>query len=108
MTEDHDLIDANVLTIGGGVAGSLAALRASELTDNVVLVDKAYVSRGGASTMAGGITTFPTESDDFDAWAHEFIIVSSSCRTRPAAQAAHRFRPSWRRDRVADRREPGQ
>ena len=49
-----DQIDANVLVIGGGFGGIWAALRASELTDNVVLLEKVYVSRSGASTMSGG------------------------------------------------------
>src|SRR4051794_22143364 len=65
--------EADVLIIGGGFAGTWAALRAAEVGASVVLVDKAYVSRSGASTMSGGITTCPLDSDDLDVWAEEFI-----------------------------------
>ena len=67
---ETEIIDANVLIIGGGFAGTWAAHRAAELTDQVVLVDKAYVSRSGASTMSGGVTTCPLETDDLAEWAH--------------------------------------
>jgi succinate dehydrogenase / fumarate reductase flavoprotein subunit len=69
-----EIIDANVLVIGGGFAGTFAALRAAELTDGVVLAEKAYVSRTGASVMSGGIHLCPLDGDDLDAWAHEFIV----------------------------------
>ena len=38
-----DQIDADVLIIGGGFGGIWAALRAAEVVDNVVLLEKAYV-----------------------------------------------------------------
>ncbi len=73
MHYDTDVITADVLIIGGGFAGTWAAYRAAEFTDRVVLVDKAYVSRSGASTVSGGITTCPLDEDDLDEWAEEFI-----------------------------------
>jgi succinate dehydrogenase / fumarate reductase flavoprotein subunit len=74
LPADIEVIDANVLVIGGGFGGVWAALRAAELTDKVVLVEKAYVSRSGASTMSGGVTSCPQDDDDLDAWAKEFIL----------------------------------
>ena len=74
LPSNVEIIDANVLVIGGGFGGAWAALRAAELTDRVVLLDKAYVSRSGASTMSGGITSCPIDGDDLDAWEEEFII----------------------------------
>ena len=74
-TETHE---ADVLIIGGGFAGTWAALRAADLGARVILVDKAYVSRSGASTLSGGITTCPLDSDDVDVWAEEFITRGSS------------------------------
>ncbi|HEY4135350.1 MAG TPA: FAD-binding protein [Alphaproteobacteria bacterium] len=74
LPSDIEVIDANVLVIGGGFGGTWAALRASELTDGIVLVEKARVSRSGASTMSGGVTSCPLDSDDLDAWADEFIV----------------------------------
>jgi len=71
--QDIAVIDAKVLVLGGGFGGVWAALRAAELTDGVVLVEKAVVSRSGASTMSGGVTTCPLPGDDLDEWAAEFI-----------------------------------
>src|SRR4051794_18388714 len=73
MTDETVEIDANVLVIGGGFGGVWAALRAAELCDRVVLVDKAYVSRSGASTMSGGVTTAPMDGDDLTPWVRELI-----------------------------------
>jgi succinate dehydrogenase/fumarate reductase flavoprotein subunit len=72
-----DILETDVLIIGGGFAGCWAALRAADLKATVTLVDKAYVSRSGASTMSGGITTCPLDSDDLDVWAEEFIVRGS-------------------------------
>lgn len=72
-----DILETDVLIIGGGFAGCWAALRAADLKATVTLVDKAYVSRSGASTMSGGITTCPFDSDDLDVWAEEFIVRGS-------------------------------
>ena len=67
------VVDADVLVIGGGFGGAWAALRAAELGARVVLVDKAYVSRSGASTMSGGVTTCPLPEDDLGPWVEEFV-----------------------------------
>jgi succinate dehydrogenase / fumarate reductase flavoprotein subunit len=74
---DIEIIDTDVLVLGGGFAGSWAALRASDYSKNIVLVDKAYVSRSGASAISGGITTCPLEGDDLASWAEEFIVRGS-------------------------------
>ena len=68
-----EVLHTDVLVIGGGFAGTWASLRAADLGASVTLVDKAYVSKSGASTMSGGITTCPLDTDDLDLWAREFI-----------------------------------
>ncbi len=68
-----EIVDCDVLCIGGGFGGAWAALRAAELGARVVLVEKAYVSRSGASTMSGGITTCPRPGDDLGPWIEEFV-----------------------------------
>jgi succinate dehydrogenase / fumarate reductase, flavoprotein subunit len=73
LSSEAEIIDADVLVIGGGFGGAWAALRASELGASVVLVEKAHVARSGASTMSGGVTTCPIDSDDLSIWAEEFI-----------------------------------
>jgi succinate dehydrogenase/fumarate reductase flavoprotein subunit len=73
LSIDAEVIDTDVLVLGGGFGGAWAALRASELGADVVLVEKAHVARSGASTMSGGVTTCPIDSDDLNIWAEEFI-----------------------------------
>jgi succinate dehydrogenase / fumarate reductase flavoprotein subunit len=65
--------DTDVLVIGGGFAGVWAAIRAAESGSRVILVEKAYVSRSGCSTMSGGVTTAPVDPDALDAWVEEFV-----------------------------------
>jgi heterodisulfide reductase subunit A-like polyferredoxin len=48
LTTDIEVMEVDVLIIGGGFAGTWAALGASSHASNVVLADKAYVSRSGA------------------------------------------------------------
>jgi succinate dehydrogenase / fumarate reductase flavoprotein subunit len=72
-----EIVDTDVLVIGGGFGGAWAALRASELGARVVLIEKAHVARSGASTMSGGVTTAPIDSDDLGVWAEEFISYGS-------------------------------
>jgi succinate dehydrogenase / fumarate reductase flavoprotein subunit len=76
-TAQPEIIDTDVLVIGGGFAGAWAALRAAELGADVVLAEKAHVSRSGASTMSGGITTAPLDSDDLSGWVEEFVSRGS-------------------------------
>jgi len=73
MRSAIDVVDCDVLIVGGGFGGTWAALRASELGARVVLVEKAFVSRSGASTMSGGITTCPRLGDDLGPWVEEFV-----------------------------------
>ena len=68
--------ECDVLVIGGGFAGTWAALRAKDFVDNVALVDKARVAKSGMSTFAAGVQFCPTEDDDLDVWKKE--IVESS------------------------------
>lgn len=93
-----EALEADVLVIGGGFAGCWAALRAADIGASVTLVDKAYVSRSGASTMSGGITTCPLDGDDIDKWAAEFIVRGSyMCDQRWTYQLLQ-----GQRDRIKD------
>lgn len=74
MSDLEEAMDADVLVVGGGFAGAWAALRAAETSpdgSSVILVDKGYVSRSGASTMSGGVTTAPLPTDDLHEWVEE-------------------------------------
>jgi succinate dehydrogenase/fumarate reductase flavoprotein subunit len=46
-------IETDVLVVGGGIAGCFAAIKAKEKGVDVVLVDKASVSRSGGTAAAG-------------------------------------------------------
>ncbi len=52
MKTDPLLLDADVLVIGGGAAGLMAARAASAAGATVVLADKSLIGRGGATIMA--------------------------------------------------------
>ncbi len=77
MLRPDNTFDAEVLVIGGGIAGCMAAIRAKELLGEekpVILVDKGYVSRSGQSPLAAGIlTAFNPEEDDLERWLEEII-----------------------------------
>jgi succinate dehydrogenase/fumarate reductase flavoprotein subunit len=49
----ENLVETDVLVIGGGIAGWFAAIKAKEKGLDVTLVDKAYAGRSGASISAG-------------------------------------------------------
>lgn len=70
-------IDCDVLVIGGGLAGCMAALRAREelgAEARVVLADKGYVSRSGQSPFAAGVfNVFYPEEDDLDEWMEDIV-----------------------------------
>lgn len=73
MEKTDRVVESDVLVIGGGLAGCWAALRAAELGARVTLVDKAQVSRSGASVFAAGVILAPEEGDDLDAWLREIV-----------------------------------
>lgn len=66
-------LSTDVLIIGGGLAGCWAALKASDMGCDVILVDKGYIGLAGASPMSGGVTTCPLRNDDLQEWARDFI-----------------------------------
>ncbi|MFB3885987.1 MAG: FAD-dependent oxidoreductase [Thermodesulfobacteriota bacterium] len=70
-------ITGDVLVIGGGLAGCLAALEAKEALGRegrVVIVDKGFLSRSGQSPFAAGIWTFfDPDQDDMGLWLEEIV-----------------------------------
>jgi len=65
-----NVIECDVLVIGGGLGGAFAAIKAKESgAKKVVLAEKGYFSKTGCSGFgAGVITPFLPEEDDYDAW----------------------------------------
>lgn len=68
----RQIINTDVLVIGGGLAGCWAAIRAKELANQVVLLDKAVVARSGASTFTNSMLA-PTPEGEIDSWLREIV-----------------------------------
>ena len=74
-----EVLTADVLVLGGGIAGCMAAIRARELGADVVLVDKANVGRSGHShMMSGTMYYFDPEKDRerYKDWYQECVETS--------------------------------
>jgi len=54
----ENIVETDVLVIGGGMAGCFAAIKANEQGVDVTLVDKGYVSKSGQTPFAGGCAVF--------------------------------------------------
>jgi succinate dehydrogenase/fumarate reductase flavoprotein subunit len=70
---DHFAVEkrlyADVLVVGGGIAGCFAAIKASERGAKVILVDKGYAGKSGQTPYAGNFMAFnPDWGHDLDAW----------------------------------------
>ncbi|MEE8448151.1 MAG: FAD-binding protein [Thermodesulfobacteriota bacterium] len=70
--ESQDLIETDVLVVGGGLAGCWAALRAAELVPKVVLADKAVVARSGDAVFCHDILA-PMPEDKLNVWLQEAV-----------------------------------
>jgi succinate dehydrogenase/fumarate reductase flavoprotein subunit len=72
-----NLIETDVLVIGGGMAGLFAAIKAREEDVNVILVDKNYVSRSGSTAFAEGDYSVcnPAWGHDVKAWVKQAILA---------------------------------
>jgi succinate dehydrogenase/fumarate reductase flavoprotein subunit len=58
----ENLVETDVLVIGGGTAGCFAAIKAREQGLDVTIIDKGYAGKSGASiTASGGWAVFNTE-----------------------------------------------
>lgn len=67
--QSEKVFSTDVLVIGGGMAGTFAAVKAREQGLKVTLVDKGYVSKIGSTAFAGGYYGVfnPEWGHDFDA-----------------------------------------
>ncbi len=61
-----EVLQTDVLVLGGGIAGCLAAIRARECGADVVLVDKANVGRSGVSHQWSIVSYFDPETESYD------------------------------------------
>jgi len=63
----ENLVETDVLVIGGGTAGCFAAIKAREQGVDVAIVDKAYAGKSGASIVSSGM--WPVHNPK---WGHDF------------------------------------
>ena len=62
-------LEADVLVIGGGIAGCFAAIKASEQGAKVILVDKGFIGKSGQTPYARGFMAFnPDWGHKLDVW----------------------------------------
>lgn len=68
LDEQDEVISTDVLIIGGGIGGLVAAIKAKEesSTINVLIVEKQTVGWGGKATKIGGILAFLAPGDNAD------------------------------------------
>ena len=67
--ESDRVVKCDVLVIGGGIAGCMAAIKAKAGGAKVVLVDKGFVSRTGQSPYVDSHLVFnPEWGDDLEEW----------------------------------------
>jgi succinate dehydrogenase/fumarate reductase flavoprotein subunit len=66
-------VTADVLIIGGGLAGAWAAIKAREAGREVVLIDKGKIGRSGSSVFAAGSLNICFPQDDKEGWLNEIV-----------------------------------
>ncbi len=88
MSRDWETVTSDVLVVGGGMAACRAALRAREMGAEVTLIDKAYVSRSGATAFTHVMMAPPPKDDSArDAWFGEIIEDSQYLADQPWIEA---------------------
>ncbi|MFC1909435.1 FAD-dependent oxidoreductase [Chloroflexota bacterium] len=79
----ENVIETDVLIIGGGIAGCFAAIKAKEQGQEVILVDKGYVSKSGETPYAGDIMVFnPEWGHNLDEWMTQVSTVGEYVNNR--------------------------
>ena len=76
-------LEADVLVIGGGIAGCFAAIKASEQGAKVILVDKGYAGKSGQTPYAGNLMVFnPAWGHNLDDWMNYINKTSEYINNR--------------------------
>ncbi len=72
-----EVINTDVLVLGGGIAGCFAAIKARQSGLDVVMVDKGNLGRSGDSfQMSGVLYYYDPEKDDYDTLYRECVEAS--------------------------------
>ena len=79
----ENIIEADVLVIGGGMAGCFAAIKAREKGARVVLVDKGFVGKSGQTPLVSGCMVFnPDWGHNLDVWMNYINKTSEYVNNR--------------------------
>jgi succinate dehydrogenase/fumarate reductase flavoprotein subunit len=82
-TTKENRLEADVLVIGGGIAGCFAAIKASEQGAKVILVDKGFVGKSGQTPYARGFMAFnPDWGHKLDDWMNYINKTSEYVNNR--------------------------
>jgi succinate dehydrogenase/fumarate reductase flavoprotein subunit len=82
-SDPRRFLGAEVLVVGGGIAGCTAAIKAREKGASVILVDKGYVGKSGQTPFAGSYCVYnPEWGDDLDAWMRQIDSVGEYVNNR--------------------------
>jgi succinate dehydrogenase / fumarate reductase, flavoprotein subunit len=72
MSHEPMHIETDVLIIGSGGAGMIAAITAARAGSSVMLVDRSLIGRGGATVMAQMTVAVALGSETPDHWSHHY------------------------------------
>ena len=91
---NRNMVQADVLIVGGGISGAFAAVKARAAGAEVVLVDKAFFGRAGVSALASGVYAAYMPGDDLEAWIKGYgstPLVNRSLAERAILQTYDRL-----------------
>jgi succinate dehydrogenase/fumarate reductase flavoprotein subunit len=72
----ENVVETDVLVIGGGIAGCFAAIKAKEQGADVTLTDKGYVGKSGETPFAKHFGVFhPDFGHDLDGWMNQVSFL---------------------------------
>ena len=72
----EQIVETDVLVIGGGIAGCFAAIKAKEQGVDVTLVDKGYVGKSGQTPCCNVTTVYIPERDNLNVWMNDVHVKS--------------------------------
>ena len=73
----NHVVNADILVIGGGIAGLLAAVSCSENQNSIAVVSKGKVGWSGATACCGGnAMTICCPEDDKNEWMERYVVNS--------------------------------
>jgi succinate dehydrogenase/fumarate reductase flavoprotein subunit len=73
-SESWEVLQTEVLIVGGGYGGLWAALRAAECGVSVTLVDKSFAGKSGHSYFAGGARMVLLPEDDPEEYLRDIVL----------------------------------